>query len=281
MTDFQTATTNSRGGLKFKHIMLLILLAFVGGCIVAYLVADKYGLLTRSDAPVAAVTSSAGPVGNMAPVDPAVAPPPVTDQMVPTFASPNMLSPDVARADGLLLTYTVRRTIDKGAPLGSLAEQLRLRFGATQPQSVAAVLSAAQAPVTVDTLRTELRGLAPVLLTGNRDNSAWATMKREFSELFVLRKESGPSLAPNERLIRAEALVDAGKLDLAMEEIAALPGASAAQSWIARARRFSDARKALDRLEQVAILRPVAVPIIAPPPVETMPSDVPIPSPVP
>ena len=278
MTDFQTATATSRRGFTFKHIMLLILCAFVGGAIVAYVIADKYGFLTPSDAPVA-VESSTGTVGNVAATDADAIAQPVTDQMVPTFPSPNMLSPEAARADGLLLIYAVRRTIDKGAPLGALAEQLRLRFGATQPQSVAAILSAGQAPVTIDALKTELRGLAPVLLTGNRDDSTWATVKRELSELFVLRKENGPSLAPNERLIRAEALVDAGKLDLAVEEVAALPGASIAQSWMARAKRFSDARKALDRLEQVAILRPVAVPVIVAPPVETVPSDVPVPTP--
>lgn len=278
MTDFQTATATSRRGFTFKHIMLLILVAFVGGAIVAYVIADKYGFLTPSDAPVAA-ESSTGAAGNVATTDANAIAQPVTDQMVPTFPSPNMLSPEAARADGLLLTYAVRRAIDKGAPLGALAEQLRLRFGATQPQSVAAVLSAGQAPVTIDALKTELRGLAPVLLTGNRDDSTWATVKRELSELFVLRKENGPSLAPNERLIRAEALVDAGKLDLAAEEVAALPGASIAQSWMARAKRFSDARKALDRLEQVAILQPVAVPVIVAPSVETAPSNVPVPTP--
>ena len=278
MTDFQTATATSRRGFTFKHIMLLILCAFVGGAIVAYVIADKYGFLTPSDAPVAA-ESSTGAAGNVATTDASVIAQPVTDQMVPTFPSPNMLSPEAARADGLLLTYAVRRAIDKGAPLGALAEQLRLRFGATQPQSVAAVLSAGQAPVTIDALKTELRGLAPVLLTGNRDDSTWATVKRELSELFVLRKENGPSLAPNERLIRAEALVDAGKLDLAVEEVAALPGASIAQSWMARAKRFSDARRALDRLEQVAILQPVAVPVIVAPPVQTAPLDVPVPNP--
>jgi hypothetical protein len=278
MTDFQTATATSRRGFTFKHIMLLILSAFVGGAIVAYVIADKYGFLTPSDAPMA-VESSTGSAGNVATTEANAIAQPVTDQMVPTFPSPNMLSPEVARADGLLLIYAVRRTIDKGAPLGALAEQLRLRFGATQPQSVAAILSAGQAPVTIDALKTELRGLAPVLLTGNRDDSTWATVKRELSELFVLRKENGPSLAPNERLIRAEALVDAGKLDLAAEEVSALPGASIAQSWMARAKRFSDARKALDRLEQVAILQPVAVPVIVAPPVQTVPSDVPVPTP--
>ncbi len=278
MTDFQTATATSRRGFTFKHIMLLILCAFVGGAIVAYVIADKYGFLTPSDAPVAA-ESSTRTVGNVAATDADAIAQPVTDQMVPSYPSLNMLSPEVARADGLLLIYAVRGAIDKGAPLGALAEQLRLRFGATQPQSVAAILSAGQAPVTVDALKTELRGLAPVLLTGNRDDSTWATVKRELSELFVLRKENGPSLAPNERLIRAEALVDAGKLDLAVAEVSALPGASIAQSWMARAKRFSDARKALDRLEQVAILQPVAVPVIVAPPVQTGPSDVPVPTP--
>ena len=277
MTDFQTATATSRRGFTFKHIMLLILCAFVGGAIVAYVIADKYGFLTPSDAPVAA-ESSTGAVGNVVATDADAIAQPVTDQMVPSYPSLNMLSPEVARADGLLLIYAVRGAIDKGAPLGALAEQLRLRFGATQPQSVAAILSAGQAPVTIDALKTELRGLAPVLLTGNRDDSTWATVKRELSELFVLRKENGPSLAPNERLIRAEALVDAGKLDLAVEEVAALPGASIAQSWMTRAKRFSDARKALDRLEQVAILQPVAVPVIVAPPVQTGPSDVPVPT---
>lgn len=278
MTDFQTATATSRRGFTFKHIMLLILCAFVGGAIVAYVIADKYGFLTPSDAPVA-VESSTRTVGNVAATDADAIAQPVTDQMAPSYPSLNMLSPEVARADGLLLIYAVRGAIDKGAPLGALAEQLRLRFGATQPQSVAAILSAGQAPVTVDALKTELRGLAPVLLTGNRDDSTWATVKRELSELFVLRKENGPSLAPNERLIRAEALVDAGKLDLAVAEVSALPGASIAQSWMARAKRFSDARKALDRLEQVAILQPVAVPVIVAPPVQTGPSDVPVPTP--
>jgi len=277
MTDFQTATATSRRGFTFKHIMLLILCAFVGGAIVAYVIADKYGFLTPSDAPVA-VESSTRTVGNVAATDADAIAQPVTDQMVPSYPSLNMLSPEVARADGLLLIYAVRGAIDKGAPLGALAEQLRLRFGATQPQSVAAILSAGQAPVTVDALKTELRGLAPVLLTGNRDDSIWATVKRELSELFVLRKENGPSLAPNERLIRAEALVDAGKLDLAVAEVSALPGASIAQSWMARAKRFSDARKALDRLEQVASLQPVAVPVIVAPPVQTGPSDVPVPT---
>ena len=50
----------------------------------------------------------------------------------------------------------------------------------------------------------------------------------------------------------------------AMQEVAAMPGASAAQSWLVRAKRYTDARKALDRLEQTALIRPVVVPTAVP-----------------
>ena len=45
----------------------------------------------------------------------------------------------------------------------------------------------------------------------------------------------------------------------AMQEVAAMPGASAAESWMVRAKRYTDARKALDRLEQMALNRPVVM----------------------
>jgi hypothetical protein len=84
-----------------------------------------------------------------------------------------------------------------------------------------------------------------------------------------LRRDGGNALAPTQRLVRAQVFVEAGMLLQAMEEVAALPGASAAQSWMVRAKRFGEARKALDRLEQTALIRPVMVPVAAPPPVQT------------
>jgi hypothetical protein len=50
----------------------------------------------------------------------------------------------------------------------------------------------------------------------------------------------------------------------AMQEVAAMPGAPAARSWMVRAKRYTDARKALDRLEQMALIRPVVVPTAVP-----------------
>lgn len=272
MSEYQTAQATSRGGMKFKHIMLLLLLAFAGGGVVAYWLADSYGVLTPSEETVVEGESTAAPlpVGNVAaaPIPSANTAPQVEGQMVPVYVTDPSISGDAVRGEGLLLTFAVRRTMDNGASLGYLAEQLRLRFGATQPQAVATVISAAQAPVTIANLQTELTGLAPVLLTGHRETSVWATVKREMSQLFVLRRDGGSTLPPEQRLIRAQALVEAGNLSAAMAEVAAMPGASAAQSWMVRAKRFADARKALDRLEQMALIRPVVVPVQMPAPVQ-------------
>ena len=268
MSDYQPAQAASPSGMKFKHIMLLLLVAFVGGGIAAYYLANSYGVLApAAQTPAELETTAPLPAGNVAPAPVAGTAPQVEGQVVPVYVTDPVISGDAVRGEGLLLTFAVRRTLDNGAPLGYLAEQLRLRFGATQPQAVATVISAAQVPVTVDNLQTELTGLAPVLVTGNRETSVWATIKHEMSQLFVLRRDGGSTLPPEQRLIRAQALVEAGNLSAAMVEVAAMPGASAAQSWLVRAKRYADARKALDRLEQMALIRPVVVPVKVPAPV--------------
>jgi hypothetical protein len=274
MSDFQTTTAGARGGMKFKYILLVLLVAFACGGVATWWLASTYGALNAPAAinpnePTNAIAQL--PSGNVAPVLPPAndSAGPNAGQVSPVYVTDSVISSDAVRGEGLLLTYAVRRALDDGAPLGYLAEQLRLRFGASQPQAVATVVSAAQAPVTISMLQTELNGLGPVLLSGNREASVWARMQRELSQLFVLRRDGGNALAPTQRLVRAQVFVEAGMLLQAMEEVAALPGASAAQSWMVRAKRFGEARKALDRLEQTALIRPVMVPVAAPPPVQT------------
>ena len=276
MSDFQTATAGARGGMKFKHIMLLLLVAFAVGGVATWWLARTYGVLTpvaATDATEPSSAMAAPPSGNVAPaLPPAVGTDgPNAGPVAPVYVTDSVISSDAVRGEGLLLTYAVRRALDDGAPLGYLAEQLRLRFGASQSQAVEIVVSAAQAPVTIGNLQAELNGLGPVLLSGNREVSLWATIQRELSQLFVLRRDGGDALTPTERMIRAQVFVEAGMLPKAMQEVAALPGASAAQSWMVRAKRFGDARTALDRLEQTALIRPVMVPapVAAPPPAET------------
>lgn len=273
MSDYQTAQSTSRGGIKFKYIMMLLLVAFAGGGVATWWLANSYGVLAPAAQNAGEEESTVAPlpIGNVAPAPAPVAgtTTQVEGQVVPVYVTDPAISGDAVRGEGLLLTFAVRRTLDNGSPLGDLSEQLRLRFGATQPQAVAAVISAAQAPVTISNLQTELTGLAPVLLTGNRNTSVWATIKREMSQLFVLRRDGGSAPAPEQRLFRAQVFVEAGNLSAAMVEVAAMPGDSAAQSWMVRAKRYDDARKALERLEQMALIRPVVVPVKVPAPVET------------
>lgn len=255
MSDYSTAQSASSSGMKFKHFILLLLIAFAGGAAATWWLADSFGIL----APTAQETADAKNIAASLPAAGTTAQ--VQGQVVPIYITDSAISGDAVRGEGLLLTYAARRALDNGAPLGYLAEQLRLRFGATQPQAVATIISAAQAPVTINKLQTELSALAPMLVSGHRDTGAWSSVKSELSQLFVLRRDEGTMRTPEQRLIRAQAFVEAGNLSAAMLEVAAMPGAPAAKSWMVRAKRYADARKALVRLEQMALIRPVVMPV--------------------
>jgi hypothetical protein len=183
---------------------------------------------------------------------------------------------NTSRADALLVAFAARRAIENGTPLGYVTDQLRLRFGTSQPQAVVAILQAAQAPVTIELLQTELTAIDNLLVRGNVDEALWAKVKREFSELFVLRKSDSPSLAPTQRMLRAHALVESGNISEAIKEISAMPGASspAALNWLAKARRYQQTRIALDTLERSALALPADVPLVpSVPAIPTIPFD--------
>jgi hypothetical protein len=278
MNDYAMAAPPSRGGMKFKHILILILLAFVGGIIGAGWLANRLGYWDGSfsaemaAAPKTVAAPSIAPFSNVEPRDDTVAS--IENRLTQINADAAAASGNAARAEGLLIAFAARRAIDSGAPLGYLADQLRLRFGASQPQAVATILSASQAPVTLEILQAELRSLDNMLLTGNRDAGIWATVSKEFSELFVLRKDGAPSPAPTQRLLRAHTLVESGNVGGAISEVSAMPGASAAQGWLAKATRYSQARKALDVLERSAIVAPAPAIIVPVDPVVEQPSPV-------
>ena len=69
-----------------------------------------------------------------------------------------------------------------------------------------------------------------------------------------------------ERFERARRLLDAGKVAAALAEVVRLPGAPTGEAWIAGARRYVAARRALDILEQAAIAAPLPGATSAPPP---------------
>lgn len=270
MNDFAIAAPVPRGGMKLKHILVLVLIAFIGGVIGAGWLANRLGYwdgnFTSETAAVPRQTQSSPavePFSNVAPRDDTVAS--IENRLTQINADAAAASGNAARAEGLLVAFAARRAIDSGAPLGYLADQLRLRFGASQPQAVATILAISRTPVTVSMLQNELTLLDNALVTGSRDAGVWATISKEFSELFVLRKDGAPSPAPTQRLFRAHALVESGNIGGAITEVTAMPGAAAAQEWLSKARRYDQARKALDLLERSALVAPALPPTAVPP----------------
>ena len=273
MNDFAMAAPVPRGGMKFKHILIVGLVAFIGGVIGAGWLANRLGYwdgsFTAETAAVPRLAQSSPtvePFSNVAPRDDTVAS--IENRLTQINADAAAASGNAARAEGLLVAFAARRAIDSGAPLGYLADQLRLRFGANQPQAVATVLATSRTPVTIGMLQSELQLLDNTLMKGSHDAGVWATVSKEFSELFVLRKDGSPSPAPTQRLLRAHALVESGNIGGAIIEVSAMPGAAAAQEWLSKARRYDQARKALDLLERSALVAPAlppsAVPAVAP-----------------
>lgn len=172
-----------------------------------------------------------------------------------------------ARAETLLVAATVRRAIERGAPLGGLEDQLRARFGATQPRAVSLLIQSARQPLTLDDLRAGFDANESVLRAGD-DRDLLSSLSRELRTLVVLRDEGSPSTLPSARIERARRLLSAGRVDAALAEVSRLPGAEkAARGWMAAARRYIRTRDALDLIESTALTMPlVATPVAAPTP---------------
>ena len=169
-----------------------------------------------------------------------------------------------SRAEALLVAFAVRRAVDRGAQLGYLEDQLRLRFGDALPNSVALVTAAAHVPVTADQLSTRLEALAPALISAPASDSGWDRVRRDLANLFVLRRApslSGAAVTDGEqRLEHARVSLREGRIGAAISEVGALPGAhdprGAAQGWISDARHYDQVQRALDLMETTALLEP-------------------------
>ncbi len=162
---------------------------------------------------------------------------------------------NAARAEGLLIAFAVRRSIERGAQLGYLADQLRLRFGDALPNAVSTIVENSRDPVTLDRLLSRLDQLGPKL--ESRDSGpSLGMLQRELSQLFIIRRESSPSPTPERRLERARLFLESGRYEAAIDEIGRMPGADKAQDWISDLRRYAAVQRALDLVETAAILEP-------------------------
>ncbi|QZH76519.1 MAG: hypothetical protein JY451_02905 [Erythrobacter sp.] len=161
---------------------------------------------------------------------------------------------NAARAEALLIAFASRRAIERGSPLGYLADQLRLRFGEDRPNAVQTIIDAAQDPVTLDQLLAQLEGLEPQLNDAPAGEGVFTRIGRELSELFIVRREDTASPVADRRLARARQFLESGRIEAAVSEVRQLPNAAVAQDWMEDAERFAAAQRALETLETAAVL---------------------------
>lgn len=165
-------------------------------------------------------------------------------------------SSNAARAEGLLVAFAARRALDSGTPLGYIEGQLRLRFGQAQPRAVATVINAAREPVTLTDLRAGLLAVSDEVTRNPPNIGWWKSVEQEAKALVTLRKTTTPSPRPQAALERALRYIDAGRVSRAIAEVDEMPGKAVATRWTEYARRYQEARRALDLIETAAILEP-------------------------
>ncbi len=165
-------------------------------------------------------------------------------------------SANAARAEGLLVAFAARRALDNGGPLGYVEGQLRLRFGQAQPRAVATIINAAREPVTLADLRAGLADISDAITTPPSNASWWEAMRHEARELITIRNAATPSPRPEAAYDRAMRYLDGGRVSAALAEVEHMPGRSVAERWVQMARRYMEARRALDLIETAAILEP-------------------------
>jgi len=167
------------------------------------------------------------------------------------------------RAEAIMVAFAARRAIDAGEPLGYLEDQLRLLFGNAQPKAVLTIINAARDPVTTNKLRAGLEDVNVLIEKGDPKESWWSATMRTMGSLVVVRRAGTPSPDPEQRLARARRGVEAGQIEDAIKEMAALPSQPVVAQWLDQALRYNEAHRALDVIEAAAILEPRTAPVAA------------------
>lgn len=269
-TDFPIRRPASTG-ISWRAVMGTSLLAFIGGAaLIGWLVYDDrlpFDLHLGNAQVAAPAPRASSPVGPLAASPAAQTPAALAGGMDQRIAALEQrlsridlqaaaTEGNTARAEALLVALAVRRAIERGAPLGYLDSQLKLRFGDAQANAVGTLIANAQRPVTIDQLASGLEALAPRLLGTPKDESGLQRFTREISSLFVIRRGDAATAQPDARLDRARLMLRSGQVEGAIAEVQALPGAIAAADWANTARRYVASQKALDQIETAALLEP-------------------------
>jgi hypothetical protein len=158
------------------------------------------------------------------------------------------------RADALVVAFAARRAIDRGVALGYLEPLLVDRFAARHRPAVATIVTASHQPVRLNDLIAEYEALGPELRRGGPRDSWWSSVRRELGSLVEVHRADRPAMNPDARYNRALQRLSTGDVDQALAETMRLPGATRAGDWVAKARRYIAAHRALDEIESAALL---------------------------
>lgn len=253
-------------GRSFSRTLIVLLIAFLAGlAAMAWLLKSWDGgarLLGLADAPapVAVVTRPAQAVPVQVP-QPAPGDLPgrlryLEARLSQVEGVTRVAAGNAGRADRLLVAFAARRALDRGVSLGYVEGLLGQRFAASEPAAVATVIQASRQPVTLGQLRAELERLQTDLETPPPQVGIVDRLRTELGSLVTVRKAGTPSTVPVERFGRARANMETGQVDVALAEVLRMPGSVRAGTWIADARRYVAARRALDAIETSALLTP-------------------------
>lgn len=279
-TLYATRAPRSSGGRRLLIGLLLLLFMLVLGATAWRLTRSIYGAAQAGDAagnaaaavPGVLVDPAATPTGTAALPLPAAPTAGALEsrmldleqRVVRASVAAQAASGYANRAEAIMVAFAARRALDAGAPLGYIEGQLRVLFDAGQPRAVATIINAANDPVTINKLRAGLEDINLLIAKGDPKESWWSATTRTLGSLVVIRRAGAPAPQPDQRIAHARRAVEAGQIEDAITDMAALPAQPAIAQWLDQARRYNEARRALDVIEAAAILEPRTAPLLAP-----------------
>ncbi len=269
-----------RRGLGWRGVSAVSLLVLLGGLILAGWLVTRFDLLSPATPPAESAKeaqdedsqpgfSAILPVGNAS----------EDSEDNDVAAKVEALEKRVAQIDsqdgtavafsppqgGVATALRARRALDSGASLSFIQTQLTQRFGDRYPQAVDALQQLASEPVTLDELRDDLARRGDAIIGRGGEAGLWSRIQLELGELFMLRERGESPTSPAHILQRAGEDISKGDLKGAIEKIASLPKNDASGAWLESARRYQNAKDALDRIERGALSQPLAAPVLVTP----------------
>ena len=115
---------------------------------------------------------------------------------------------------------------------------------------MATIITASHQPVRLDDLIDEYEALGPDLRRGGPQDSWWTEFQARTRHRWSRStRAERPAANPEARYNRALQRLAGGDVDQALAETMRLPGAASAGDWVAKARRYIAAHRALDEIE--------------------------------